>query len=362
MRILMTAHNVGGGFTYALELCIALGTHGVEVALATRGPRFCKMQLGQLYALPNVQVFEGAFKLEWQEHPWQDISAASDWLLALEQKTRPDVIHLNDFAHGQLPFLAPVLVVAHCDVASWYDSVKKKPLPPEFSRYADAVKRGLVGADAVVAVSHSMARALQQHYGFEKAVTVIPNARSARGRPRGAKEKLIFGVGKLGDPARNLSMLASVAARVPWQIAVGGDDTGVEAVSEKVHRLGALTPAEIAQMLSKASIFALPARYEPSNIGITEAALGGCALVLGDTPWTRELWDGCAEFVDPEDPDDLAVSLNLLIEDEDRRRRLGLSAHTRAAQRSPEKQALAYVQVYRELVKSRVVWDAEIVA
>ena len=35
----------------------------------------------------------------------------------------------------------------------------------------------------------------------------------------------------------------------------------------------------------------LPARYEPFGLSILEAALSGCALVLGDLPSLRELWD-----------------------------------------------------------------------
>ena len=45
---------------------------------------------------------------------------------------------------------------------------------------------------------------------------------------------------------------------------------------------GQLTTAEVRNVINTASIYALPARYEPFGLSILEAALSGCALVLGD--------------------------------------------------------------------------------
>ena len=44
--------------------------------------------------------------------------------------------------------------------------------------------------------------------------------------------------------------------------------------------------------MARASIYALPARYEPFGLSILEAALSGAALVLGDIPSLREVWGG----------------------------------------------------------------------
>ena len=53
--------------------------------------------------------------------------------------------------------------------------------------------------------------------------------------------------------------------------------------------------------LRRATIFALPARYEPFGLSALEAGLAGCALVLGDIPM-REVWHDAAMFVPPEQP------------------------------------------------------------
>ena len=69
-----------------------------------------------------------------------------------------------------------------------------------------------------------------------------------------------------------------------------------------MHCSGRLTPPQMARVVSRApSIYALPARYEPFGLSVLEAALSGCALVLGDIPSLREIWDGAALFVDPDD-------------------------------------------------------------
>src|SRR4051794_29652330 len=113
MKILMTTDCVGGVWTYSLDLAKALQTHGVEVALATMGPGPSEEQRAEARRRPNLTLHESAFKLEWMEDPWEDVNRAGRWLLKLEDSLRPDLVHLNGYAHGALPFAAPIIVVAH---------------------------------------------------------------------------------------------------------------------------------------------------------------------------------------------------------------------------------------------------------
>src|SRR4051812_30761243 len=113
MNVLMTTDTVGGVFTYALDLCRALTAHDVHVTLATMGAALRNDQHEQLARLPNVALHQSTFKLEWMHDPWSDVARAGDWLLQLERDSRPDVIHLNGYAHGCLPWHAPVLVAGH---------------------------------------------------------------------------------------------------------------------------------------------------------------------------------------------------------------------------------------------------------
>ena len=97
----------------------------------------------------------------------------------------------------------------------------------------------------------------------------------------------------------------------------------------------------------RAAIYALPARYEPFGLSVLEAALSGCALVLGDIPSLRESWADVALFVDPEDSLALSATINHLIEDAYLRKRLGVAARLRAQSFTQERMAEEYLSAYR---------------
>ncbi len=348
MKILMTADVVGGVWIYAVELARALARFDVEVVLATKGGRLSAAQR-EAARKANVYVYESTFKLEWQPDPWDDVERASEWLLGLEDHVQPDVVHLNDYAHGDLPFRAPVVVVGHSCVLSWWEAVKKTEPPEEWHRYRNAVRIGVRGADAVVAPSAEMLSCLERHYGPLSFSRVIFNGRALEpDLSPGARKKLILAAtGRTWDGAKNVEQLARAAAQVPWPVVVAGETAGEPLPG--VKHLGPLSPAGLHTWMRRAAIYALPVRYEPFGLSILEAALAGCALVLGDIPSQRELWLGAAELVPPDDPDALAFALNRLTRDQGLRAAMAAAAKRRAARYTPERMAAAYVQLYREL-------------
>src|SRR5690606_27826406 len=110
------------------------------------------------------------------------------------------------------------------------------------------------------------------------------------------------------DDAKNLASLERASADVPWPILAAGESVrppGVEHVeplrADGLRMLGRMSRAELAMWLGRAAIYALPARYEPFGLSVLEAGLSGCALVLGDIPSLREIWEGAAVFVPAED-------------------------------------------------------------
>uniref|UniRef100_UPI001F5990B0 glycosyltransferase n=1 Tax=Anaeromyxobacter oryzisoli TaxID=2925408 RepID=UPI001F5990B0 len=272
MRVLLHADAVGGVFTYAVELARALAARGVEVVLATEGARLADDQRAALRAVPGLVHAEGEFRLEWMRDPWDDVARAGAWLLALERRTRPDVVHLNAFSHGALPFRAPRLVVGHSCVLSWFEAVKGTAAPPEWDRYRRAVRAGLRAADAVAAPSRAMAAALVRHHGPIPAPLVIPNGRDPGRFPPGEKEPLVLGAGRLWDEAKNAAALAAVASELPWPVAIAGADRLEAAPAAARDRapsalpparatlLGRLAEPALAGWLGRAAIFAHPAR------------------------------------------------------------------------------------------------------
>ncbi len=111
--------------------------------------------------------------------------------------------------------------------------------------------------------------------------------------------------------------------------------------------LGRLPSDELARWYGRASIYALPARYEPFGLSALEAALSGCALVLGDIESLREIWRDSAIYVPPEDSDALAAALCALIADPPQRDEMARLAASRARWFTPERMAAAYLEAYR---------------
>jgi glycosyltransferase involved in cell wall biosynthesis len=347
-RVLMTADAVGGVWDYALELTTALASRGVAVTLATMGPRPTSTQRAALRDLPNTTVVESDYSLEWMTDADGDVDAAGEWLLALARDCGAELVHLNGYAHAALPWPMPALVVAHSCVWSWWSAVHGGSPPAEWRAYHDRVRRGIAAASAIAAPSAAMLRALAAHYGPCDG-TVIPNGRCpVRFRPA-AKEPFIFAAGRVWDPAKNLAALSAAASRVEWPIVVAGDTTGPDGaahVPRGVTALGRIGPLEMRDRLGRASIYAMPAKYEPFGLSILEAALSGCALVVGDIPSLREHWDGAALFVAPGDRDALAAALAGLIADGPRRERWGRRARVRGMEFTATRMADAYERLY----------------
>jgi len=348
-RLLMTADTVGGVWTYALELAQALQSYDIDLVLATMGAPLHAQQRTAVQQIENVTLFESAWKLEWMEAPWDDVAAASAWLLDLEALTRPDVVHLNGYAYGALPWQSPTLIVGHSCVFSWFAAVKGTAPPADWERYRQEVRRGLHAADLVTAPTAAMLAALRTHYGGFRAAPAIYNGRRMSRFPPLAKKPYILTAGRVWDEAKNIAALAHVAPRLSWPVFVAGEARHPEGGTVRfrtVQRLGQLAPAELAIWLGHAAIFALPARYEPFGLTVLEAGLAGCALVLGDIPSLRELWDGAALFVPPDRPAPLREMLTELISHPEQRASLGAAARKRGLEYSPARMARGYLEIY----------------
>lgn len=195
--------------------------------------------------------------------------------------------------------------------------------------------------------------ALNRHYGPLPQTRVIYNGRDVRQFRSTAKEPILFSAGRLGDEAKNLEALEHAAPSLPWPVYVAGENhhpDGVEARPHHTRLLGRLSQRALAAWLGRAAIFAMPARYEPFGLSILEAALSGCALVLGDIPSLRELWRNRAVFVPPDDPEALEHALLGLIENPDRRNVLAAGARTRAIERTSERMVEGYLAAYGEVL------------
>jgi glycosyltransferase involved in cell wall biosynthesis len=374
MKILMTVDTVGGVWTYALQLARALAPAGVHVELATMGAPLSDAQRDQVRGCTNVTVHESRFRLEWMPDAAADVARAGDWLLALARTTRPDAVHLNGYAHAALPWPAPTLVVAHSCVLSWWRAVHGCAAPQEWSWYRTTVERGLARAHAVVAPTHAFLGQLRAHYDFASPASVIPNGCEPEpphgpgpspGRPdRPARwtRPVIFAAGRLWDEAKNMTTLAAAARAIERPVHVAGSPlhpTGEHRALPGLVALGVLTPATLRRWYGRAALFVHPAVYEPFGLAPLEAALAGCALVLGDIPTLREVWGDAAVYVPPRDPAAIASAVNALSGDGAALATRARAARRRARRYPARRMAAAYVEAYRSLQSGAVVADAE---
>ena len=261
ISVLMTADAVGGVWNYALRLVEALRAHRVHVALAVMGPALNDRQRQEASRLENLTLCESTFKLEWMQHPWEDVDRAGQWLLDLEKSLRPDVIHLNGFVHAVLPWSHPVLVVAHSCVCSWFEAVYRCPPTPEWDEYRRRVRQALERADSVTAPTTAVLRSLAKHHGPFKSAGAIYNGCDGGDGSVEKAEGIVFTAGRLWDPAKNIAVLDRAAKGMPWPVVAAGPLDGPEGqhvTCKSIRCLGFLDPAELRPWFQRTAVFVPP--------------------------------------------------------------------------------------------------------
>jgi glycogen synthase len=353
LRILMTTDTVGGVWMYAIELARTLRRHRIQVVLATMGRPPSAEQIRQARAIPDIVLCESTYRLEWMDEPWDDVDRAEHWLLQLADRYRPHLVHLNHYCHGHLEWQVPCVVVAHSCVLSWWEGVLGEPAPGRWDEYRERVTRGLQGADRVVAPSAAMLGTLKRHYGPLPPSTVVHNGRAAANYRPGRKAAYVLAAGRLWDAAKNLEMLTRIAPALHLPLYIAGESRhpdGGEADLGHVHTLGQLSPEALCKWYARAPIYVLPARYEPFGLSVLEAALSGCAPVVGEIDSLRELWGGAACLVPPDDERALIETINRLAADHGERETLAAMARRRALRYSAERMARGYLELYGALL------------
>jgi glycosyltransferase involved in cell wall biosynthesis len=219
--------------------------------------------------------------------------------------------------------------------------------------YTRRVGAGIRAADLVVAPTRAMRSTVERLYGPLPRTRVILNGRDSSRYMPASKETFVLGAGRMWDEAKNLAALDRAAARLRWPVYVAGDCASPDGASKNpaaVHALGLLDARQLADWMARASIFALPAYYEPFGLAVLEAALAGCALVLGDIPSLREVWGDAALFVPPGDHVALTAALHRFIDDPLLRRAFASEAQRRARLLGPARMARQYHAAYSTLI------------
>ncbi len=341
-RLLMTADAVGGVWQYAIGLAADLVRAGWSVDIATLGPAPSPDHRAQAVAA-GVTLIDTRLPLDWLATDAHDVVRAADAVAALAAARAVDVVQLNQPALAVARFAMPVVAVVHSCVASWWEAVEDGPLPADLAWQTDLVARGLANADAIVCPTRAFAATVQRLYALPVAPAAIHNGRTLPAAT-GALAHHAFTAGRLWDRAKNVATLDRAAAALPLPFRAAGPTLAPHderIVLRHLEPLGRLSDAAIADALAPRPIFASAARYEPFGLAVLEAALTGCALVLSDIATFRELWDGAATFVPPDDADGFARAIATLAADAYLRRTRGALARARALDYPPDRTARA---------------------
>ncbi|HET7889732.1 MAG TPA: glycosyltransferase family 4 protein [Bradyrhizobium sp.] len=353
IKILMTADTVGGVWTYAAGLACAIAAKNADVYLVTMGRPPTAEQRKMLAT--SVQVIESDLALEWQDPQAADFERARDFFGALQQQIRPDIVHLNSYREANFEWHAPVLVVAHSCVNSWALACQDGAWlsEPRWCRYSALLASGLDRADAWVAPTQAFGAVVCQLYRPRRRGMTIENGIELPIDGADEKTRCVLAAGRMWDTAKNITVLTAACDDLSWPTFIAGAAARTaDKLHDRIELLGEISHFELRSWMRRAAIFVSPALYEPFGLSVLEAAGAGCALVLSDIPTFRELWDGAALFVAPNDISGLRLALRDLCADEKARTTLASAAFKRAQRYSLNRTANAYAHLYRSLQAS----------
>jgi glycosyltransferase involved in cell wall biosynthesis len=217
-------------------------------------------------------------------------------------------------------------------------------------------KRARKHADAVVVPSHALAEELSRYVDLGDRVRVIggavsprialpedPAARAALDLPT----DYLLTVGSL-EPRKGVQALVQALAHAEtrdlpllivgpatWgdvELAQVADEAGVDA--SRVRSLGALTDADLAVALDRATVFVHPSLSEGFGLPVIEALSFGTPVVHSDAPALLEVAADAGVVVPREDaggyPERLAQAIGGLLSDRAARERLAVVGQDRA--------------------------------
>jgi glycogen(starch) synthase len=364
-RVLLTTDAVGGVWTYTLDVARGFAAKGAIIDLAVLGPVPDDTQRNAAKTIPGLALIETHEPLEWCMPGPAALANCAERLAALAAECGATSVHLHSPSLlGDANWPAPVLVAIHSCVATWWRAVRGNvggapvmALPESLGWQAEATRRGLNRAAAVVAPSQAFAASICDIYDVQRPVIVVPNGSSSWVSPPAPARSGALAAGRLWDEGKNIAAVDRAAARLVAEsagipvIAAGAlsGPNGARITLHHAQPAGQLNAAQLSRLMARMTAFIAPAFYEPFGLAILEAARAGMALVLGDIPTLRELWNGAAIFVAPADDAALAATITRLHAVPELAATMGARARRRAARYDIETTISALWDVHARL-------------
>lgn len=244
--------------------------------------------------------------------------------------------------------------------------------------FRHAFGRALKNADLVVTVSEAMKTEIQRYCGGTP-IHVIPNGldtihskpptdsvSQAFRRKFGLAETFILAVGHLERRKNYLKLIDAIAyLRVSGRLCnlvIIGNDSGERALLEariaehklniQIVILSGLSNLEVRCAYQLCCLFVFPSTYEGFGIPILEAMAAGRPMALANIPVFREITEGRSAYFSPEDPQDMARTIERVLSSPQGQARLIKYGQERVRAYTYDNIGAQYAQLYANLLGS----------
>lgn len=337
-----------------LELVLALAPHNADTFEA--GPRVETRVLDA----DAFRALDAGTLAEWRLDAWFCP------LLTLEPEAPglPSAVLIPDFQHETYPrnFSEEVLEWRREHYARTVRDADRVITISDFSRRHMLERLPEASADRAVRVhlgaaphftfeaAHDPAKraAVRAHYRLEDGYLLYP----AHGWPHKNHETLFRALARLvtsqekgrGNGAPRL-VLTGGGADESWP--ARWRELGIE---DHVRHLGHVSDADLPSIYAGASMLVFPSRFEGFGFPVLEAMICGCPVLCGRNTSLPEVGGDAVAYVDRDDPEALAESIDALLGDDDRRRDLIARGRSRARRFSARRAATETLDAIRALI------------
>ncbi|PWU09803.1 MAG: glycosyltransferase family 1 protein [Terriglobia bacterium] len=231
------------------------------------------------------------------------------------------------------------------------------------ARFAAQARDAAARADVVITVSEFTKTQVSALLGVEPArIQVVHHGIRPLPHEPVARERVILNVGAIQKRKNILRLVeAFEAVDSTWKLVLAGssgygaaeilDRIAASRARDRIAIRGYVSPPELAEWYSRASIFAFPSLDEGFGMPVLEAMAAGVAVITSNRSALPEVAGDAALLVDPERTGSLIDALQTLTSNEELRAELARRGRLRTSLFTWEKAARETWEVYRNVLK-----------
>ncbi len=322
----------GGVQECVLALQAELAERGHDALIVTPKPREFK---GQAPAFIRMLGRATDVKSPFHTTGQVSVSVDTDQVDALLEAEKFDVLHFHE---PWVPLLSYQLLTRSRakNIATFHaklpDTVMSRTIEKVVTPYTKSLLKYFSTMTAVSEAAATYVRTLT-----DDAIEIVPNGidlAKYMASKQVAKEPVIFYIGRL-EKRKGIKFLLKAVAELQKthpdvQLKIAGDGVDrdkleqfAEGIGVSAEFLGRISEEEKLKLLQASRLFCSPARYgESFGIVLLEAMASGLPVVAGNNPGYTAVMQatGRISIVDPQDTDEFARRLSLLLYDDELRK------------------------------------------